>query len=449
MTEREVRRALLSQTAYQSCGRGILRDPDSTGIFLLIVPDRDTAEDIASYYPGCLIEKLLSGIEEPRTGRPSKYGSDAEKDTAKREQNRLSQRRVRKKSLYTGNSSDIGGTPDQVRQHIVHVLNEWAELAPDTTGISAFARSDWLSTTDRIGQGYTTHMTTSDLLADLQRRQGIVRVCKEATSLMCPTVFENPLKLPESLTAIGISIQSSVRAKENALACRGVLLDIENGDMMAEDFAEVFPDLEFFAYSSWSHAPGAPRCRIGIPGTQVIPPEIHALILHTIVDRLEAAGWGDALAEGKKHGVDIGKLHEAAMFYLPSKRPDGFLTHIHEGRKPLDPREWVKLISDDLLLSPPPPVSPEVYDCQNAPRHRDRRVQWVIDYWRRVGCVKGKGRTQLWLLAKRLAEAGCDNAEARDILDKEAGYATNPKERRGEIEALLIDPQVVAARLAA
>ena len=47
MTEREVRRALLSQTAYQSCGRGILRDPDSTGVFLLIVPDRDTAEDIA------------------------------------------------------------------------------------------------------------------------------------------------------------------------------------------------------------------------------------------------------------------------------------------------------------------------------------------------------------------------------------------------------------------
>ena len=73
MTEREVRRALLSQTAYQSCGRGILRDPDSTGVFLLIVPDRDTAEDIASYYPGCRIEKLVSDIEEPKIGRPSKY----------------------------------------------------------------------------------------------------------------------------------------------------------------------------------------------------------------------------------------------------------------------------------------------------------------------------------------------------------------------------------------
>ena len=159
------------------------------------------------------------------------------------------------------------------------------------------------------------HMTTADLIADMQRRQGIVRVCKEAASLMCPTIFGKPLQLPDHLTAMGISIQSSVRTKENAVACRGFLLDIENGDMMPEDFAEVFPDLEFFAYSSWSHTPEAPRYRIGIPSTQLIPPDIHALMLHTIVDRLEAAGWGDALADGKKHGVDIGKLHEAAMFY--------------------------------------------------------------------------------------------------------------------------------------
>ena len=41
--------------------------------------------------------------------------------------------------------------------------------------------------------------------------------------------------------------------------------------------------------------------------------------------------------DGKKHGVDIGKLHEAAMFYLPSKRPGGFIVHIHQGRKPTQP----------------------------------------------------------------------------------------------------------------
>ena len=42
---------------------------------------------------------------------------------------RLSQRRVRKKSLYPRDFSDISHTPDQIRQWIVHVLDEWAEWA--------------------------------------------------------------------------------------------------------------------------------------------------------------------------------------------------------------------------------------------------------------------------------------------------------------------------------
>ena len=116
------------------------------------------------------------------------------------------------------------------------MLNEWAEATPDTAGISAFARSDWLSKSDRIGQGYTMFTPTSDLLAEMKRRQEVVRICKEAASLMCPTIFDKPLQLPDHLAAIGITIESSVRTKENALACRGFFLDIENGDMTPEDF---------------------------------------------------------------------------------------------------------------------------------------------------------------------------------------------------------------------
>ena len=76
-------------------------------------------------------------------------------------------------------------------------------------------------------------------------------------------------------------------------------------------------------------------------------------------------------------------------------------------------------------------------------------MQWAAEYWRKVGCVKGKGRTQLWLLAKRFAEAGCDDAEMRSILDEQAAFATNSAERRGEIEGLLRDHNVIAARRAA
>jgi hypothetical protein len=456
MTEREVRRALLSQTAYQACGRGILRDPTSTGIFLLIVPDRDTAVDIAQYYPGCRVEKLISDIQEPRVGRPTKYRSNEERVAAKREQDRLSQRRVRKNSLYLSVSSDRGHKPNEVRSSLVHLLNEWAELTPDVAATSAFAFSRWLSKSDRVGQGNVRY-ATADLVSHMQRQQGIERACKEAALLICPTIFEKPLELPEHLTAMGISIEAPARTKERALACRGLLLDFENGDMTPEDFARVFPDLEFIGYSSWSHKPEAPRFRICIPSTQFVPPSIQVLLLHAIVDKLEAAGWGDALAEGKQHGVDFGKLHEAAMFYLPSRRHDCFLMHFREGRQPLDPREWVNMVSDDLLVSPPPEAPTELYHASESPLRHDRPasghkeglVQWAIDYWRRRGCVKGKGRTQLWLLAKRLAEAGCHEQEMRVSLYEQAAYATNPPERHGEIERLLRDHAVLEARLAA
>jgi len=47
-------------------------------------------------------------------------------------------RRVRKKSLYLGDSSDMNISLKQVRQSIVHVFDEWAEAPPNTIRISAF-----------------------------------------------------------------------------------------------------------------------------------------------------------------------------------------------------------------------------------------------------------------------------------------------------------------------
>jgi hypothetical protein len=385
-------------------------------------------------------------------GRPPIYMTDAERAEARREQNRLHQknRRVSKKSLYVYEvSADIHQTPDQCKSKIAHDIHDWAEVTPSLNGTSAFARSDWLSKRDKLGQDCAIFVPIRELLAELERKQQITRISKDANSLICPTIFGHPPRLPDYMTAMGITIESSVRAKEDAVCCRGFFLDIENGDMWPGDFATAFPDLEFLAYSSWSHTSDAPRYRIGIPSTQYIPPEIYVLILHAIVHRLEEAGWGDALADGKKHGVDIGKLHEAAMFYLPSKRPDCFLLHVHEGRKPLNLEEWVDLIPDDLVISPPPPIPPEIHCYEDSSVCRESSVRWAIDYWRRRGCAKGMGRTQLWLLAKRLAEAGCDETESRGILTEQTAFATNPQERRDEIEGLLRDPKVIAARCAA
>jgi hypothetical protein len=60
------------------------------------------------------------------------------------------QRRVRQKSLYLRDSSDMNHTPDQVRRSIVHVLNEWAK-AGNLWDERIFGHN-WLSKSDRIGQ---------------------------------------------------------------------------------------------------------------------------------------------------------------------------------------------------------------------------------------------------------------------------------------------------------
>jgi len=57
-------------------------------------------------------------------------------------------RRVRTKSLYLGDSSDMNISLKQVRQSIVHVFDEWAEAPPNTIRMSAFVHSNSLSKRD-------------------------------------------------------------------------------------------------------------------------------------------------------------------------------------------------------------------------------------------------------------------------------------------------------------
>ena len=447
MTEREIRRAILSQTAYQSCGRGILRNPDSTGVFLLIVPDRDTAEDIARYYPGCQIEGLITEYKVPRgRGRPPIYKSGAARDNARREQNRLHSRRVRNKSLNIELSAYAGQTPDEARTSAVHILNDWAEIAPQRNNIGGFSYSEWANTQDKDGLGDTMFQPMPDFIDELRRRQAITHKAKEANTLLSPAIFAHDM-LPDNMIAAGIELNVTARAKDNAVACRGFMLDLENGDMAPDDFANLFPEMEFVAYSSWSHTPTAPRYRIAIPSTHYVPAAIHTLILQTIRRRIEAAGWGNRYAGGPKHGIDAGKLQEAAMFYWPCHRPHAFLVHQHEGREPLNPYEWVSLMPDDLLFTASPPEARTSATSHAYVPSGDSEcsVAQATEYWREHGCVKGAGRTQLWFLAKRLRQTGCDDREIRAILWEQAGYATNPKQRRSEIEALIADTALLAA----
>ena len=335
LNERELRRAILSQTAYQSCGRGILRKIDGTGDFLLIVPDHDTAIDIAQYYPGCRIEKLLTNYEMPkRQGRPDKYATDEERQAAKREQDRLAAKRyrVRKNPLLAkGNISDASGSTVSSYESAeitarlnAHAAKELRDMAEETQHEhmtqGGFAASYWQNKTDKRGLGYDLFLSTAEFLDKLRRRMDTRFPVKESSILFSPHLFAPDLN------------PGHARTKQNSFVSRGIVLDIEKSDMSPDDYLRSFPELEMVIYSSFSHTPQAPRYRICLPTTHYMPPYVNEAICHMIARKLS----------DRRHGIDSQTFDCASLFYLPSKTDHSFIEHHHEGRQSLNPFDWIE-----------------------------------------------------------------------------------------------------------
>jgi hypothetical protein len=54
--------------------------------------------------------------------------------------------------------------------------------------------------------------------------------------------------------------------------CFDVWLDFEDGDLLPEDFVEIFPDTQMMIFNSFNHTPENPRFRVVIPTTQNMTP---------------------------------------------------------------------------------------------------------------------------------------------------------------------------------
>jgi hypothetical protein len=435
MNERELRTAILSQTAYQACGRGLLRNPDSTGIFLLIAPDHDTALDIARYYPGCRIEPLMTDYRMPakETGRPTKYATDEERQAAKREQDRQAARqyRVRKNSLISmGLSSDAdnGITPSIVPHYSAQIAalvngqaaRQLCDLAAETTQYSpqgGFAASYWQNKHDKWGLGHDLHLTTAEFHEKLARRAAIELPVKESSILFSPHIF-----LPELHPG-------HARTKQNSFVTRGIVLDIENSDMTPSDYQQAFPELEMIVYSSFSHTPEAPRYRICIPTTHYMLPDVSEAICRMIAHKLD----------DRQHGIDAATFDPASLFYMPCKTEHSFLEHHHERRQPLNPFAWIEqcpfVVWQEMKMIEevrPAPIPTAADPLKNSAGF----LAYMENRWRSAS--PGKGRTEFWFLAQGMRKLGWDDQQIREKLEFEAmHYARTPRERLAEITDLL------------
>ena len=445
ISEREIRRATIAQVAYQAATRGIIRKKGNTRKFLLLVPDQSMAEDYADipHFQGCQMRPLITPYELPKVqpkspGRPSTYATDEARDEARRQQARDRKRLQRFRfKMSRKNTNSISDPRDMESDDISSLLDRlhiWARddldgiatIRPETNGIGGFALSNWQHRGDKDGIGCDPFITTDLFATRLRHWQGWEYTTKHKVPMFSPTLFEADLSSDHN------------RGKENALVCRGIILDVEHSCIRPDEWPALLPELQMVVYSSFGHTDGEPRYRVCIPSTHYVSPFVHEMLGRMIEQRLVRMGYGDQ-GSPRPHGLDTGKFERTSLFYRPSHRPEMFLsTHLDGDRSPLNPYEWLDTCPQEVWMNN---IHVEVIRSDAAPAqpiysNGGGLVQYGLKRWRETGPRPG-GHRKFWYLAKCLYDGGLDRATIEQHLWREKDIAHDPAEREAEIPAIL------------
>jgi hypothetical protein len=418
---------------------------DSVGRFLLLAPDEAIAEDCAAirHFEGCKVVPLVTPYELPQVspespGRPPRYATDEERDLAKREQARERKRRQRYRLKMSRKNTKSICDPRDIESDdlpsLVHRLHSWARedldsiatIWPETNGIGGFALSHWRHRGDNVGLGCDSFMPSELFVTRLRQWQGWEYNSKRTVPMLSPTLFLSELSPDHN------------RGKENALLCRGIILDIEHSCIRPDEWPLLFPELQMVLYSSFNHTDDEPRYRVCIPSAHYVSPFVHEMLGKMIEHGLNRQGYGDVRSP-RPHGIDTGKFERTSLFYRPSHRPRMFMAaHLDDGRSPLDPwldncpeEVWADNIHVEAIRDDPAPA-----DWLACPTGGGGLVQYGLTRWRQTGSEPG-GRRKFWYLAKCLVDAGLDRGAIEVHLKREQAIAHNPAERKAEIPGIL------------
>jgi hypothetical protein len=214
VTVRQIRRALLSEAAYQAMGRGSIRKPDATEDYVVIVPDRMTADDIAKLYPGATISLLMGYDPIPplkeKTGRPRSHDSDAD---------RLRDWRMKRKYLKIG----ISVSPDQPAESRASVIPPCSPLIVAET---ACAYSMFTSVKAQKPARVATE-PTEDIAALLRAaydEQNWRDLPKHQCGLITSAIFQRTLRTKPMNTSRRTAASSS--SISTPATCHGIRLPI-------------------------------------------------------------------------------------------------------------------------------------------------------------------------------------------------------------------------------
>ncbi|TXN02799.1 hypothetical protein FV222_09200 [Methylobacterium sp. WL103] len=416
------KRSIMGYEIYQGVMRSSLRNIDSNTSKIIVVPDRATAEYLIGLFPGSSCESL--GLEQPiskRQGPKAVYVSSAEKQRANRK--KLKEERVGfVKEIELATNSGLRDLSQMERDGFtLESLGNSVSLFRGTI-IKDFKQKDPEKSLYVSDKG--------PFIAELRRRFKLRYANKEDNAAISPACFKT------------VSGSDKVTGAVNVWFASGIWLDLDDTDLKPHEFAKMFPDLLFVAYSTYSHTRACLRYRVCILASGIMSNQHYRNIVQQIVHKVESTGefvgkLDPSTPNKKVHGIEH-KWDASNKFYLPCKPGDGgagFLTVFDgDGRLPLDINDWLEnsVVPFEGSLPPALIILPDgAADDELTPLQAHIAEDALTKF---KSAPARSGHVMFYKLHRRLLHNGIRGVHWHTVMSQAVSGSKSPAKRRKEME---------------
>jgi hypothetical protein len=439
----EVRTAIYHAAAYQSVLRTSIRDTTNSQAKKVLVVDRGAAEHLHDRFPCSRIHKVESGVIDdvsPRkAGRPRKHQSNKDRLAYQRRKARAEQLKILSDVLSLGFRQDASrrdccgeegereGQDLRAEKGIKPITNFGSQLCSATL---------YPAKNSPFPTGYLEdHGDIEFYIKFLKSFHGRQLASKEQNYLISPAVFD-----PNR----GIHTK---RGLENIVYVRHLWLDFEDGDLLPEEVAALFPNVRLAVMNSYHHRSDKPRFRAFVPVDRPLTIRAYELLIDNIARKIEDAGY--LIQKGRKKnnstappgklraGLDWSKRTPASLFYLPCQAADPsqsfFLDFNEPGREVLDPLPWIK----NSVVSIVPDIEAPSWPKNDGRKINKSLVQQATDIWRQSYLFPGEGNDRFFEFARVLRRARLSPHEIESTLQSEAMSGRSPKKRTAQVKSIM------------
>lgn len=332
VTDSELSCAITNQTCYQAVLRCSLRDPERRADRVVVVPSKDVAEWLSSYFSLVVVEKLsdLPVLPKKRSAGRPKTSKAVAVIHRKRKQRR--QKLVKQVVELTENQG---------------LLKNREKCHENTIDISINVTESSFFESKIALQCFRTKFDAPDsnLMLEAATEHELVETLRQFFDRTIKSKTDNFLISPSTFGDLFNASGQRSRELSNVKSAWGIWIDVDGGEMTPEELTNILPELRMIIFNTYS---GEGRYRVVIPTNLFMSATAYKDIHKSIVAAIERSDAkftsSEKLRDGYRlHGVDKSKMNAASLFYAPSQakgRAHSFF-EIKDG-KPLDVLEWLR-----------------------------------------------------------------------------------------------------------